>query len=164
MSLFNVASMFLIDRAGRRPLWVFASVFMALITFVGGLVFYFQVHGLAVLLVLIFCALPHGLALGPLPWLMMSEVFPTRIRAKAVAVTTTFLWAVIFTSGMFFPILSAWSTRLLGSIAGVFWLFTFLCILSAVFGVKMLPETRGRSLEAISQDLSGKRARQRPMG
>ena len=151
MALMTVASMFLIDRAGRRPLWIFASIFMALITFVTGSVFHYQVHGILVLLIITLCTVPHGLALGPLPWLMMSEIFPTRIRAKAVAVTTTFLWIVIFTCGLFFPMLTGWSQRNMGSIAGAFWVFTFVCICAAYFGFKLLPETRGRTLEEIGR-------------
>jgi SP family arabinose:H+ symporter-like MFS transporter len=154
MAIFTVASMFLIDRAGRRPLWIFASFFMALATFLSGLVFHFQVRGMAVLAVLVLCALPQGLALGPLPWLMMSEIFPTRIRAKAVAVTTTFLWIVIFACATCFPIISGWSQKHFGSIAGTFWLFTLICLCSAVFGFKMLPETRNRTLEDIGRSLS----------
>jgi MFS transporter, SP family, arabinose:H+ symporter len=151
MALMTVASMWLIDRVGRRPLWMVASVLMALITAVTGLVFHFQVHGPAVLLVLVLCTVPHGLALGGLPWLMMSELFPTRIRAQAVAVTTTFLWIVIYTCGQFFPMLIGWSKRHLGSPAGAFWVFTLVCLCSTLFGWRMLPETKGRTLEDIAR-------------
>jgi sugar porter (SP) family MFS transporter len=154
MAILTIASMFLIDRAGRRPLWIFASFLMAAITFVTGFVFHYQVHGLAILVVIILCTIPHGLALGPLPWLMMSEIFPTRVRAKAVGVTTTFLWITVYTCAQFFPMLTSWSQRTLGSIAGVFWLFTVICLASAIFGIKLLPETRGRSLEDIGRSLS----------
>jgi len=154
MAVFGLLSMFLIDRAGRRPLWIFASILMALVTFIAGLVFHYQIHGPLVLAVLVLCALPHGLALGPLPWLMMSEIFPTRIRAQAVAVTTTFLWIVIFACAQLFPIISAWSQKQFGSIAGVFWLFTIICIGATVFGFKLLPETRNRTLEDIGRSMS----------
>jgi SP family arabinose:H+ symporter-like MFS transporter len=150
MALMTVASMWLIDRVGRRPLWITASILMALITAVTGVTFHFQVHGPLVLLVIVLCTVPHGLALGGLPWLMMSELFPTRIRARAVAVTTTFLWLVIFTCGQFFPMLIGWSQRRLGSPAGAFWVFTLVCICSTLFGWRMLPETRGRTLEEIA--------------
>jgi SP family arabinose:H+ symporter-like MFS transporter len=153
MAVLTIASMFLIDRAGRRPLWIFASFMMAIITLITGLVFHYQVHGLVVLLVITLCTIPHGLALGPLPWLMMSEIFPTRIRAKAVGVTTTFLWVTIYTCAQLFPMLTSWSQRTLGSIAGVFWVFTAVCICSAIFGIKLMPETRGRSLEDIGRSL-----------
>ncbi len=150
MAIMTVLSMVLVDRVGRRPLWIFAATLMIFITFATGLVFHWQVHGMIVLLVITLCTVPHGLALGGLPWLMMSEIFPTRIRAKAVAVTTTFVWVSIFAIAQFFPILSGWSQRHLGSIAGAFWMFTIVCICALLFGVKMMPETRGRSLEDIA--------------
>jgi len=124
---------------------------MAAITLLAGLVFHFQVTGLPVLLVLMLCTVPHGIALGGIPWLMMSELFPTRIRAKAVSITTTFLWVTIFTGGYLFPWLTEVSTQLTGSAGGVFWLFTGICILAFFFGLLMMPETRGRSLEQIAE-------------
>jgi SP family arabinose:H+ symporter-like MFS transporter len=151
MAVMTLGSMWLIDRVGRRPLWLVASVLMALFTAATGLVFHFQVHGPLVLLALVLCTVPHGLALGPLPWLMMSEFFPTRIRARAVALTTTFLWIVIYTCGQFFPMLSGWSQRRLGSPAGVFWFFTLVCVFATLFGWRMLPETKGRTLEEIAR-------------
>jgi MFS family permease len=148
MALMTLGSMWLIDRVGRRPLWMVASVLMAVITAVTGVVFHFEVHGPLVLLVLVLCTVPHGLALGGLPWLMMSELFPTRIRAQAVAVTTTFLWIAIYTSGQFFPMIMGWSQTYLGSSAGVFWVFTVVCLFATLFGWRMLPETKGRTFLA----------------
>ena len=150
MALMTLGSMWLIDRVGRRPLWMVASILMAAITLVTGLVFHFQVRGPLVLLVLVLCTVPHGLALGGLPWLMMSELFPNRIRAQAVAVTTTFLWMVIYTCAQFFPMLIGWSQRHLGSPAGAFWVFTLVCVGATLFGWRMLPETKGRTLEEIA--------------
>jgi SP family arabinose:H+ symporter-like MFS transporter len=149
MAIMTVVSMWLIDRVGRRPLWILASILMAAITAVTGLAFHFQLHGAPVLLVIILCTVPHGLALGGLPWLMMSELFPNRIRAKAVAITTTFLWLVIFSCAQLFPMVIAWSEHTIGSAAGAFWTFTVICVCSAIFGRTMMPETRGRTLEDI---------------
>ena len=53
---------------------------------------------------------------------MMSEIFPTRIRARAVAITTTFIWLVAFLAAYLFPVLAGVSQQVMGSIAGVFWL------------------------------------------
>jgi SP family arabinose:H+ symporter-like MFS transporter len=150
MALVTLASMWMIDRFGRRPLWIFASLLMAGITGVTGLVFAFQIKGAFLLLVIILCTVPHGLALGALPWLMMSEIFPNRVRAKAVAVTTTFLWLMIFSAAQFFPMLIGGSQRMIGSPAGAFWLFSLICMAAALFGWRMMPETKGRSLENIA--------------
>ena len=151
MGVMTIVSLLLMDRVGRRPLWMFASVLMAAITCMAGVVFHCEVTGPIVLLVLILCTVPHGIALGGIPWLMMSELFPTRIRAKAVAITTTFLWIAIFSGAYLFPALATISKNLVGTVGGVFWLFTGVCVLSLVFGWRMMPETRGRTLEQIAQ-------------
>ena len=123
---------------------------MAVVTGLTGVVFHYQLSGLVVLLVIVLCTVPHGLALGPLPWLMMSAIFPTRIRAKAVAITTTFLWVTIYSGAQLFPMVSGYSERTIGSPALSFGLFTAICLLSILFGWRMLPETKGRTLEEIA--------------
>jgi SP family arabinose:H+ symporter-like MFS transporter len=155
MTIMTIVSMWLVDRLGRRPLWIFASFLMALVTLATGFVFHYHVHGIVVLLVLVLCTVPHGIALGGLPWLMMSELFPNRIRAKAVALTTTFLWVVVFSCGQLFPIFVQMSTDRIGSAAGVFWLFTVICLIAALFGCTIMPETKGRTLEDIADSLKG---------
>jgi SP family arabinose:H+ symporter-like MFS transporter len=151
MTITTIISMALIDRVGRRPLWIFASLLMVAVTSTAGAVFHYHIHGGLVLLVLMLCTVPHGIALGGLPWLMMSELFPTRVRSKAVAVTTTFLWMMIFSSMQLFPLLIDLSRRTIGSPGGVFWLYAGICVLAALFGWKMMPETRGRTLEDIAR-------------
>jgi SP family arabinose:H+ symporter-like MFS transporter len=123
---------------------------MAAITFATGFVFHYQLRGIIVLVVIVLCTVPHGIALGGIPWLMMSELFPTRLRAKAVSVTTTFLWLTIFSGAYLFPALTSASIKLVGSVGGTFWLFTGICILAFLFGLMMMPETKGRTLEEIA--------------
>jgi len=147
----TIGSMFLVDRWGRRPLWNLSSIAMCIAMFLAGLVFHFQIKGTLVLLVLMLCAVPHALALGGLPWLMISEIYPTRIRAKAMAGIVTFLWLTIFFASSIFPPLMTASRNLLGSEAGAFWLFSGISLLSLLFGKTLLPETRGRSLEEIGE-------------
>jgi len=82
-----VVAMFLVDRVGPKPLRIGASIATASFTFYTGVLFYFHHQGIAVLFAIMLGTLPHGLALGPRQWLMISEIFPNRIRAKAVAFT-----------------------------------------------------------------------------
>ncbi len=99
--------------------------------------------------------IPHAFALGPLPWLMMSELYPNRIRARAVSITTTVLWITAFFPVMLFPILQGWSERQFGSVVGVFAVYAGICVLSFFFGWLLLPETKGRSLESIADSWCG---------
>jgi SP family arabinose:H+ symporter-like MFS transporter len=153
MTIMTIFSMWLVDRMGRRPLWIFASFMMAVVTLATGFVFHYHMHGAIVLVVLCLCTVPHGIALGGLPWLMMSELYPNRVRAKAVTLNTMFLFTVIFSCSKLFPIFTDYSTKHIGSVAGVFWLFTGICLFSALFGMTIMPETKGRTLEDISSSM-----------
>jgi MFS family permease len=119
-----------------------------------GAVFHFHLGGWPVLLVIILCTVPHGLALGPLPWLMMSEIFPTKLRGRAVSLTTAFLWLTIYSGAQLFPIITSYSKKLTGSVGAAFLLFSVMCIFSFLFGLFMLPETKGRVLEEIAASWS----------
>ena len=84
MGAVTVLACWTVDRWGRRPLWLIASALMILVTALTGAVFHFHLSGWPVLVVILLCTVPHGLALGPLPWLMMSEIFPIRLRGRGV--------------------------------------------------------------------------------
>jgi SP family arabinose:H+ symporter-like MFS transporter len=153
MAIVTLISLFLVDKVGRRPLWNFAAAMMALVTLATGFIFYYHVHGIAVVILLCLCTVPHGIALGGLPWVMMSEIYPNRIRAKAVAINTAFLFTIIYSCSQLFPIFTAWSTQAIGSPAIVFWGFTVVCLLALLFGKTIMPETKGRTLENISSSM-----------
>jgi sugar porter (SP) family MFS transporter len=91
------------------------------------------------------------LGLAPLSWVIVSEIFPNRVRGKALAVVCFFLYASSFVTAQFFPMLTHWFTENFSSPAGVYWIFAVICALCALFAWKMVPETKGMSLESISE-------------
>ena len=147
----TLVAIWLVDRVGRRPLWLGASAGMTGCLVLMGLVFHYQMQGPVVILMVLLIAVPHAVGLGPLPWLMMSEIYPTRIRARAVSISTTFLWIAGFTGPLAFPKLVEVSEQSIGSPAGIFWMYAVICVGAFLFGWKLLPETKNRSLEEIAQ-------------
>jgi sugar porter (SP) family MFS transporter len=147
----TVAAILLVDRVGRRPLWIFGSAFMIGAMLVNAIVFMKNLGVPVTVVMTCVTVLPHAFALGSIPWFMMSELYPTKIRAKAVAFTTTIVWTAGFIATWFMPILMGWSKNLIGTVALAFVLFAGMSALSLLFGIKMMPETKGRTLEEIGQ-------------
>ena len=148
--LLCFACILLVDSIGRRPLWIAASGSMVLFLSLAAAVYSLHLTGSAVLFALFLCSVPHEMVLGPLPWLMMSEIHPTRIRARAVAISTTVIWIAAFTGPMLFPLAAKVSRDLIGSIAGIFVLYAVISLFSLIFGIRWLPETKNKTLEEIS--------------
>jgi MFS transporter, SP family, arabinose:H+ symporter len=155
MGAMTLIACFIVDRLGRRPLWLIGSLAMIGANLLVGLLFQCEAAGWMILVGILLMAIPHSFALGPLPWLMMSELYPTRNRARAVAITTTVLWITSFFPVMLFPILSGISSDWLGTISGVFFFYAILSLLALIFGWMMLPETKGRTLEQIAESWKG---------
>lgn len=148
--LLTIVAVWAVDRLGRRPLWIGGSAAMCLCLIVAGTLFQLHATGGAIVLALFLCSVPHAVGLGPLPWLMMSELYPNRVRAKAVSITTTMVWLAGFSAPLVFPVMESASVRLLHTVAGVFWVYSIINVFSFLWGWKCLPETRGRTLEEIA--------------
>lgn len=95
-----------------------------------------------------------SLGFGPIPWLMMGEVLPAKVRGTAASVATAVNWSCTFLVTKSFPYLIQ-----VAGIHGAFWLFGGMCVLALVFVWLCVPETRGRSLEDIEKSLTGQRVR-----
>lgn len=149
-TLLTFIAIALVDRLGRKKLWIFASAMMIFSTLFMGYVFQAGITGNLIVLAVFLVLIPHAIALGPLSWLMISELFPTRIRARAVGIATVCVWIGGYMGTRFFPMLNSWfeSKNLPG---GTYWIFTLLCVFSLFFGIKMLPETKNRTLEEIAR-------------
>ncbi|MHB8898740.1 MAG: sugar porter family MFS transporter [Thermoguttaceae bacterium] len=146
-SVFTLIAIFFVDRVGRRPLILFGTAGLVISLAWIGLSFWFQVTSgwlvLAPILMFIAC---FAFSLGPLPWIIISEIFPTRIRGRAMSVGTFTIWAGCLAVAQTFP----WLLERLGP-SPTFWLYAVLVFPAIPVTLFMLPETKGRTLEEIEQ-------------
>ena len=87
---------------------------------------------------------------GPLPWAIMGEMFSSEVKAKASGITVFVCWGLAFVITKYFTNVEAAYGKHVG-----FWIFTVCCIISAVFALFLLPETKGKSLKEIQDELNG---------
>jgi SP family arabinose:H+ symporter-like MFS transporter len=147
--LWTLIGIYLVDRVGRRPLYLICALAMTTTMSMVGLVFVLHMSGWPVVAILCLTAGPHAIGFGALSWLVLSEIFPTRIRAKAMSLCTVFLWIGSFVVIYLAPILFDLSYQLFNVPSGIFFLCGFVSLISFFFLLRMLPETKGKSLEQI---------------
>jgi MFS family permease len=147
--VMTVVSLFLIDRLGRRPLLV-ASLTGMVVSLVGlGLAF--EVSGLGgaqswiALLFLVTYVGSFAIGMGPVFWLLISEIYPLRVRGEAMSVATAANWLSNFAVGLSFLLLIDALGR-----AGTFWLYAVVGVAAIAFSWRLVPETKGRTLEQIT--------------
>ncbi len=155
--VFTIIAVLLLDRVGRRRLLLIGTVGLTVsIIFLG--VFFaspgLQQHAsyLALLALLVYIA-SFAIGLGPVFWLMISEIYPTGIRSKSMSVATVFNWAANFVvAGTFLTLISLISRQ------GTFFVFGGFGILALLFFLWKVPETKDKSLEQIQAELVGTKA------
>jgi len=145
---FTFVALGVVDKGGRRPLMLLGSAGLAVIYTVMGLCYHGGVKGLPMLLLVLAAIGCYGMSLAPVTWVVISEIFPNRIRGAAMSVAVTSLWIACFILTYTFPFLK----DNLGP-AGTFWLYAAICVAGFVFILRKLPETKGKSLEEIERQL-----------
>jgi SP family arabinose:H+ symporter-like MFS transporter len=113
-----------------------------------GSMYFFQLKGLPLLIMVVMAIACYAMSLAPVTWVILSEIFPNRIRGAAMSVATFSLWAACFVLTYTFPLLN----QLLKA-SGTFWLYGMICLLGFFFILKKLPETKGKSLEQIEHEM-----------
>jgi len=142
--IFTLVAMFTVDNWGRKKLMLFGSIGLAVNYILLGTAFYLGIKGIAVLSLVVIAIGIYAMSLAPIVWVILSEIFPNRIRGAAMALATFALWIACFILTYTFPLLN----RGLGA-AVTFWVYAGICLLGFVFILKTLPETKGKSLEEI---------------
>lgn len=146
--VFTFVALGTVDRFGRRPLMLLGAAGLAVIYVAMGFCYAKGVQGLPVLLLVLAAIGCYAMSLAPVTWVVISEIFPNRIRGAAMAVAVTSLWIACFILTYTFPILNA----KLGS-AGTFWLYAAICVAGFCFIKFKQPETKGKTLEQIEREL-----------
>jgi len=147
--IFTFVAMFTVDRWGRKKLMLFGSIGLALDYILLGSAFFFHLKGVAVLVLVVAAIAVFAMSLGPVVWVILSEIFPNQIRGAAMAIATFSLWTACFVLTYTFPLLN----KSLGA-AGTFWVYSGICIAGFIFVAIHLRETKGKSLEEIEKGLS----------
>jgi SP family sugar porter-like MFS transporter len=146
--LFTLVAIQTVDRIGRRALMLVGCAGIGFFHALIGLGYLLHLKGLIVVVPVLATLAFYGLSLAPITWVLISEIFPNRIRGAAIAVATSALWAACFILTYTFPLLN----RRLGP-ARTFWLYTLICAAGFVFVWRRVPETKGKSLEEIERRL-----------
>ncbi len=145
---FTFVAFFTIDRFGRRFLLLTGLGGLIVIYGALGLLYHMHLQGKPMLVLVLAAIACYAMSLAPATWVVISEIFPNRVRSSAVSISVTALWSACFLLTYTFPLLNA----ALGP-AGTFWTYGAVCLAGAVFLALRLPETKGRSLEEIETDL-----------
>ena len=151
--IFTVIAILILDRVGRRPLLIVGTIgcivsLIALGVFFASPTLKHDASWIALVCLIAYIA-SFAIGLGPVFWLMISEIFPMKVRSAAMSVSTVANWSSNFLVATFFLTLTGAIT-----IQGTFWLYAGFGVLAVLFFAFRLPETKDRSLEEISRDVS----------
>ena len=145
--IFTLVAMWLVEKLGRKKLLLISSAGMAVGYIMIGILFFTNhLSGYILLIFALITVAAYSTGLAPVTWVVLSEIFPNRIRGQGMSIATLSLWIGTFTLTLTFPTLMA---NLKGSFT--FWLYAFICILGFIFIRLTLPETKGKTLEELEK-------------
>nr|WP_275980352.1 D-xylose transporter XylE [Halalkalibacter alkaliphilus] len=150
--LFTLIAIFTVDKFGRKPLLIIGSIGMTIGMFgVAGMAFSNTI-GIGTLIFIIIYTASFMMSWGPVVWVLISEIFPNKIRGQAVAIAVAAQWAANYFISSTYPAMMEFSGGLTYSFYGI------MSLLSAIFIWKFVPETKGRSLEELETILVNKKS------
>ena len=150
--IFTVLAIWTVDKLGRKPLMIVGSTGMGIALFAMGMAGFWQATGLWMLaFVLIFIA-SFALSVGPVVWVILSEIFPTKIRGRAMGIATMCLWMANTVVSQTFPMMDENEFLVEKFHHGFpFFIYGIMCVVMVVFMILVVPETKGKSLEEIEK-------------
>jgi SP family arabinose:H+ symporter-like MFS transporter len=150
--LFTLVAVALVDKAGRRILLLVGLVAQVIALGAVGWMFKANTGGIPLLIAILAFIGAFAMALGPIPWILCSEIFPTRVRGRAMSVATFTIWTSCYIVAQTFPMLN--DSSAVGP-ALTFWIYAACSLAALIFVFFMVPETKGCSLEEIEASLAG---------
>jgi len=151
--VFTLVALFTIDRYGRRFLLLTGVSGLVVIFVTLGAFYRLHLQGKPLLVLVLAAIACYAMSLAPATWVVISEIYPNRIRSSAMSIAVTALWTACFLLTYTFPLMNA----ALGA-AGTFWTYAGICLTGLVFLYFRLPETQGKTLEEIEMDLRQRRS------
>lgn len=146
--LFTFAGMAVIDRWGRRKLMLLGFGGLFVVYFFFGMFYQMELKGIIMLASVLVGIAIYAMTLAPATWVILSEIFPNKVRGLAMSIATMSLWIACFAITYAFPVLNKWAGA-----SGTFWTFGIICAIGYLFIRIFLPETKGKSLEQIENEL-----------
>jgi MFS family permease len=144
--IFTLVAIRTVDRWGRRRLMLIGSAGLAILYLLLGLSYLAGIQGISILVIVVISIAVYAMTLAPVTWVVLSEIFPNRVRGTAMAVATTMLWIASSILVLTFPYLNhALKAQ------GTFWVYAGICLAGFLYIWKTLPETRGKTLEEIEK-------------
>ena len=149
---FTVVAIVTVDKFGRKPLMIIGAAGMAFFMFALGFAFFFQQVGMAALIFMLGYVACFAVSWGPVVWVLLAEIFPNRIRGRAMAVAVAAQWISNYLVSWTFPMMNK-SSFLVDNFHNGFayWIYGVMGILAALFMWKFVPETKGKTLEEMEQ-------------
>ncbi len=143
----TLVALWIIDKVGRRPLLMLSAAGMGLAQGVMGVAFLMEPRPVGLLLgAILVCVACFAVGLGPGVWLLLSELFPTRIRGRAMSIATVSLWiACVALTLTFLSLVKALTA------SGAFWIYAAMCLITLAVVWRFTPETKGKTLEEIER-------------
>ena len=158
--LFTLVAISTVDRWGRRPLMLLGTAGMGVsLLAMGGMAQFMPGGGVAggwMLAFIILYIAAFGLSVGPVVWVILSEIFPTAVRGRALGLAAFFLWAADYAVTQTFPVMDArgsWFVRVFNH-AFPFYVYAAFCAVLMLVVWRLVPETKGRTLEEIEEGWS----------
>ena len=145
---FTFVAIGTVEGWGRRKLMLFGSFGLSITYVVLGMSYFLHLEGNLVVTIILIAIAIYSMSLAPITWVILSEIFPNRVRGAAMAVATSILWIASTLLVLLFPFIKKWV-----DISGAFWIYAAICLLGYLFIRARLPETKGKSLEEVEREI-----------